>query len=111
MADLDVETTPPSLNLLTNESQTNIELGRNTIGLKVPKINGIEELTNSKNEDMKSLESLDSFKYFFSFKILKLEFAPKSAVRVSVCLHAGNKEIMTVNKPKIDPKRSGKSGR
>lgn len=63
------------------------------------------------DEEEKVVDKGNSHKYFFAFKILKLEFTPKSSVKVSICLQAGNKEIFTINKPKIDPKRSGKSGK
>ena len=62
-------------------------------------------------EDRKDEGNSNSHKYFFSFKILKLEITPKSAAKTSICLKVGNKEIFTINKPKVDPRRSGKGGK
>jgi hypothetical protein len=76
-----------------------------------PSLNGIDSAHWSPTEESKVANENSSFRYFFSFKILKLEFTPKSAVKASICLQVGNKEIVTINKPKIDPKRSGKGGK
>ncbi|CAI2386257.1 unnamed protein product [Moneuplotes crassus] len=72
-----------------------------------------EQTTDEKQREEASQDEINpnSHKYFFSFKILKLEITPKSAAKASICLKVGNKEIFTVNKPKIDPKRSGKGGK
>jgi len=100
------------LTAIIDSDQMNIGESRNSRGgTLVQKINGMESLFKSQNEEIKQVDDSNVHKYIFSFKILKLEFAPRSSVRVSICLHAGNKEIVTVNKPKIDPKRSGKTGR
>lgn len=40
--------------------------------------------TNNDFEDEKDHYDMFSHKYFFSFKILKLEFTPKSAVKASI---------------------------
>lgn len=50
------------------------------------------EISPSKIELSKSgIESSDSQMYLFNFKIMKLEFTPKSSVKVSISLQTGSK--------------------